>query len=69
MKQHLVLILELNQIFKKSITEIIKGRTSFVIAHRLQTIRQADVILVLNQGKIIEVGNHDELLLKKRLIL
>lgn len=52
---------------QKSITEIIKGRTSFVIAHRLQTIRQADVILVLNQGKIIEVGNHDELLLKKGL--
>ncbi|MFO1513746.1 MAG: hypothetical protein U1F83_12650 [Verrucomicrobiota bacterium] len=38
------------------------GRTSFVIAHRLSTIRQADQILVLRQGQIIERGTHDELL-------
>lgn len=52
---------------QKSISEVIKGRTSFVIAHRLQTIRQADVILVLNQGEIIEFGNHEELLKQKGL--
>lgn len=52
---------------QKSITEIIKGRTSFVIAHRLQTIRQADVILVLNNGEILEAGNHEDLLQKKGL--
>ena len=39
-----------------------KGRTSFVIAHRLSTIKNADQILVLNKGDIVEQGNHDELL-------
>ncbi|MGO2939272.1 MAG: ABC transporter ATP-binding protein [Pseudolactococcus laudensis] len=38
------------------------GRTSFVIAHRLSTIRNADQILVLNQGQIVEIGSHDELM-------
>jgi len=38
------------------------GRTSFVIAHRLSTIKNADTILVMNQGDIIESGSHDELL-------
>ena len=42
-----------------------KGRTSFVIAHRLSTIRQADVILVVKDGKIIESGKHDELIKAK----
>ena len=42
-----------------------KGRTSFVIAHRLSTIRQADVILVVKDGKIIEQGSHKELIEKK----
>ena len=42
-----------------------KGRTSFVIAHRLSTIRQADVILVVKDGKIIEQGSHKELIAKK----
>ena len=38
------------------------GRTSFVIAHRLSTIRNADKILVLNQGQIVEIGSHDDLM-------
>jgi ATP-binding cassette subfamily B protein len=38
------------------------GRTSFVIAHRLSTIRDADQVLVINHGEIVEKGTHDELL-------
>ena len=38
------------------------GRTTFVIAHRLSTIRNSDCIMVLDQGRIIERGNHDELI-------
>jgi ATP-binding cassette subfamily B multidrug efflux pump len=45
--------------------EIMKGRTSFVIAHRLSTIKNAKMILVMNQGQIVEMGNHQELLAKK----
>jgi len=42
-----------------------KGRTSFVIAHRLKTIEMADKILVIKDGQIIEEGNHESLLNKK----
>ena len=42
-----------------------KGRTVFVIAHRLSTVRNADEILVLEKGEIIERGNHDELMEKR----
>lgn len=45
--------------------ELLKGRTSFVIAHRLSTIRDADEIVVIDSGKIVERGNHHELLQKK----
>jgi ATP-binding cassette subfamily B protein len=41
---------------------LMEGRTSFVIAHRLSTIRDAKLILVMNQGRIIETGTHRELL-------
>ena len=47
---------------QKAMDALMKGRTSFIIAHRLSTIRDADHILVMKQGTIIEQGNHDELM-------
>lgn len=47
---------------QKAMDTLMKGRTSFVIAHRLSTIRNADCILVMNKGSIIEQGSHDELM-------
>ena len=49
---------KISQAFLKMMT----GRTSFVIAHRLSTIKNADKILVLNQGQIVEIGSHDQLM-------
>ena len=45
--------------------KLAKGRTSFIIAHRLSTIINADLILVMNNGNIIEQGNHEELMNQK----
>jgi len=53
------------RLIQNAIESLMKGRTSFVIAHRLSTIRQADVILVVKDGKIIESGKHDELIKAK----
>ena len=52
----------LELLIQKAMKNLMKGRTSFVIAHRLSTIQEADKILVLKEGQIIEQGNHDSLL-------
>ncbi|QEH70674.1 ABC transporter ATP-binding protein [Cellulosilyticum sp. WCF-2] len=50
---------------QSAFNRLMEGRTSFIVAHRLSTIQNADVILVMKEGKIIEQGNHNELLGKK----
>ena len=50
------------QLIQDAISYLLQNRTSFLIAHRLSTIRQADLILVVRDGKIIEQGKHEELL-------
>lgn len=49
---------------QSAFASMMKGRTSFIVAHRLSTIREADVILVMNSGRVIEQGNHESLLKK-----
>jgi ATP-binding cassette subfamily B protein len=51
-------------VMQQGLAELMKGRTTVVIAHRLSTIKNADSILVLDKGRIIENGNHQELLTK-----
>lgn len=53
------------ELVQKAMDKLTVGRTSFIIAHRLSTIRNADKILVMKNGDIIESGNHDELMAKK----
>lgn len=50
------------QIIQKALTHVTEGRTSFIIAHRLSTVRDADVIIVVKEGKIVEQGTHKELM-------
>ena len=49
---------------QKAFAKMMEGRTSFIVAHRLSTIQEADVILVMKDGNVIEQGNHQELLEK-----
>ena len=53
------------KLVQESMSEVMKGRTNFVIAHRLSTVRDADAIIVLSKGQIIERGSHDELIAEK----
>ena len=53
------------RLIQKALEELLRGRTSFVIAHRLSTIRNADQLLVIDGGEIVECGKHEELLAKK----
>ena len=50
---------------QESLEKLAKNRTTFVIAHRLSTVRNADCIMVLEQGEIIERGTHEQLLAEK----
>ena len=49
-------------LIQRGMEKLMEGRTSFVIAHRLSTIRDADTIIVMKDGDIVELGNHDSLL-------
>jgi ABC-type multidrug transport system fused ATPase/permease subunit len=53
------------QLITESLEELMQGRTTFIIAHRLSTVRKADKILVFEKGKIVEQGKHDELIQRR----
>ena len=57
---------ESEKFVQEALENIMKGRTAIVIAHRLSTIQKADMIVVMQNGKIVEKGSHDELILKKQ---
>jgi len=56
---------ESEAVVKRNIDRLLEGRTAFVVAHRLSTIRNADVIVVLERGRLVEKGTHDELLARR----
>ena len=56
---------ETERVIQNNLKTILKGRTSLIIAHRLSTVRNADLILVLDKGLLVESGTHDELIAKK----
>ncbi|HEX5045705.1 MAG TPA: ABC transporter ATP-binding protein [Gammaproteobacteria bacterium] len=58
---------ESEQLIQASMATLLAGRTTFVIAHRLSTIRRADLILLLDQGRVVERGTHDELMARRGL--
>ena len=53
---------ESEQLIQASMAELLKGRTTFVIAHRLSTVRRADLILLMEEGRVIERGSHEHLM-------
>ena len=53
---------ESEQLIQASMATLLAGRTTFVIAHRLSTVRRADLILLMEDGRVIERGTHDELM-------
>ena len=53
------------KLIERGLDGLMRGRTVFVIAHRLSTVRNADAILVLENGRVVERGNHDDLLLER----
>jgi ABC-type multidrug transport system fused ATPase/permease subunit len=52
---------ESEKVVQEALDRVMKGRTTLIIAHRLSTIRNADVIAVISEGKVAEIGNHEEL--------
>ena len=54
-------------LIQQALSILLKSRTSIIIAHRLSTVRHADRILVIDQGKIVEEGSHDQLMMKSDL--
>ena len=55
---------ESEQIIKQSFSEVLKGKTAIVVAHRLSTLSEMDRIIVLDKGKLVEDGTHDDLIAK-----
>ena len=53
---------------QKAFAKLMKGRTSFIVAHRLSTIKESDLILVMNQGNVIEQGSHENYLMRRAFI-
>src|SRR5699024_4716170 len=53
---------ETEQLIQQAITHVLRGRTSFIVAHRLSTIRHADRILVIRGGRVVETGAHEALM-------